>query len=59
MTIAKPDQVRTATDASVDVDVDAHAYAWYDPDSAAFDRPDARGEVEPTDEDEAQIFDWG
>ena len=41
-----------------DSDVAGHSFGWYDPDAAAFDRPDARLPTEPmTDDDEAGVID--
>jgi hypothetical protein len=60
MTLANPDAPRKAApDDGAKADVEGHAYAWYDPDSADFDRADRWTPVDLTEDDEAATLDYG
>jgi hypothetical protein len=52
MTLAQTDPVRSATTDVSEDDVEGHVYAWYDPDAAAYELPDPRGDLDSlSDED--------
>ena len=58
MPLANTDPPRTATpDEDAKADVEGHAYAWYDPDSADFDRADRWVPADLTEDDEAAALD--
>ena len=59
MTLANTDPPGTATSDDTKADVEGQAYAWYDPDSADFDRDDRWAPVDLDEDDEAAALDDG
>jgi hypothetical protein len=60
MPTAQTDPVGAANPDVAADDREAHVYTWYDPDAAAFDRPDPLADPDPlSDDDSVPPFDWG
>jgi len=57
MTLANRDPPRAEVLDDAKADVEGHAYAWYDPDSADFDRADRWASVDPEDDEAAALDD--
>jgi hypothetical protein len=53
MTLAHPGPVRAALPDEPDEDVVAHGYAWYYPDSAAYELSDPLDELDPLSDEDA------